>query len=137
MDQETIGSFINKVIDILQSNIYYKKNLIPWIKLIFEKHFSIILNLPTKTLDNFSVIRQLIINRTQYKEKLNYLGNKMNFIFDYYQKIKNNKNLGEENKKEYQPLLEYYESDDEDTIKKNKGKFIFIFLKIFKNLKIN
>ena len=136
MDQETIGSFINKVIDILQSNIYYKKNLIPWIKLIFEKHFSIILNLPTKTLDNFSVIRQLIINRTQYKEKLNYLGNKMNFIFDYYQKIKNNKNLGEENKKEYQPLLEYYESDDEDTIKKNKGKFIFIFLKIFKNLKI-
>ena len=38
---------------------------------------------------------------------------------NHYEK-RDQKTSGEENK-EYEPLLEYYESDDDETIKKNKG----------------
>lgn len=124
MDSELIASFVNKIIDILQSNIYYRKNIIPWIKLIFEKHFPVILNLPIRTIENFNIIKQLISNRTQYKEKLEFLHAKLKFINDYYHEISKNKlpEAETEEKKEYTPLLEYYESDDEETIIKNKGK---------------
>ncbi len=124
MESELIARFVNKIIDILQSNIYYRKNIIPWIKLLFEKHFVIILNLPIKSLENLNVIKQLISNRTQYKEKLEHLHAKLKFINDFYQENNTNKTseLTEE-KKEYSPLLEYYESDDEETIKKNKGNY--------------
>lgn len=121
MDAELIASFVNKIIDILQSNIYYRKNIIPWIRLIFEKHFAIILNLPLRTIENFNIIKQLISNRTQYKEKLENLHAKLKFINDYYHDISKNKPVEIEEKKEYAPLLEYYESDDEETIKRNKG----------------
>lgn len=124
MDSELIARFVNKIIDILQSNIYYRKNIIPWIKIIFEKHFAIILNLPIKIIENLNIIKQLISNRIQYKEKLEYLHAKLKFINDYYQEINKNE-LPEtfEEKKEYSPLLEYYESDDDETVKKNKGNY--------------
>jgi cell shape-determining protein MreC len=128
MDSVLIACFVNKIIDILQSNIYYRKNIIPWIKLIFEKHFAIILNLPLRTIENFNIIKQLISNRTQYKEKLEYLHAKLKFINDYYQEISKNKPIEIEENKEYTPLLIYYESDDEETLMKNKGKFCFLFL---------
>lgn len=143
MNSELIARFINKVIDILQSNIFYKKNLIPWLKLIFEKHFTVIINLPNQTIENFNIIKLLISNRIQYKEKLEHLNKKINLIFDYYEK--NNTNNGSDNNgkyKDYQPLLDYYESDDEESLKKNKGRntlanygiykhiYIFILIKI-------
>ncbi len=127
MDSDLIARFVNKIIDILQSNIYYRKNIIPWIKLIFEKHFAVILNLPLRTIENFNIIKQLISNRTQYKEKLEHLHAKLKFINDYYYENTKNKlteSTEAEEKimnEEYTPLLEYYESDDEDTIKKKKG----------------
>ena len=112
MDSDLIARFVNKIIDILQSNIYYRKNIIPWIKLIFEKHFAVILNLPLRTIENFNVIKKLISNRTQYKEKLEHLQAKLKFINDYYHQNAKNKLPETEEKKEYTPLVEYYESDE-------------------------
>ena len=126
MDEEIIGKFFSKVIDILQSNLYYKKNLIPWIKMIFEKHFKIIINLPPFTLERFNILKELINSRVQYEDRLKSIGSKLNFVFNYYDK-KEQKALNEKDQnKEYQPLLEYYESDDEDTQRKSKGKKIIL-----------
>jgi len=129
MDSELIANFISKIIDILQSNIFYRKNIIPWIKLIFEKHFALILNLPNRSIENFNIIKQLISNRTQYKDKLEKLQGKLKFINDYYfEKSKIRTHPENEEKKEYTPLLEYFESDDEETDIKNKGIIIRFFL---------
>lgn len=123
MDSEIIQKFFGKVIDILQSNLYYKKNLIPWIKLIFEKHFKILINLPKETLERFNILKELINNRTQYEDRLNNLNARLNFVFNYYENRENKQLLSNSNleNKQYEPLLEYYESDDEDTQKKSKG----------------
>jgi hypothetical protein len=128
MDEDIIHKFFSKVIDILQSNLYYKKNLIPWIKIIFEKHFKVLINLPKNTLERFNILKELINSRIQYEEKLNSINNKLNFVFNYFeskeQKSLNNNSNEKVLIKEYQPLLEYYESDDDETIKKTKGKII-------------
>jgi hypothetical protein len=137
MDEDTIRKFFSKVIDILQSNLYYKKNLIPWIKIIFEKHFKVLINLPSNTLERFNILKELINSRIQYEEKLNSINSKLNFVFNYYESkeqksLNENANANEKGLiKEYQPLLEYYESDDDDTLKKKKGKTIYLFLCIF------
>ena len=123
MDSTIIQLFLEKVIDLFQSNSLYSKNILPWLKKIFKYHKFHILSMDNKTIENLNLIKNYIINYTKYYDKFSILKEKLSLIHkEKGDKINiNNSNNNIENNING-PLLTYYESDDEEEIKKEEEK---------------
>ena len=123
MDSTIIQLFLEKVIDLFQSNSLYSKNILPWLKKIFKYHKFHILSMDNKTIENLNLIKNYIINYTKYYDKFSILKEKLSLIHkEKGDKINiNNSNNNIENNING-PLLIYYESDDEEEIKKEEEK---------------
>jgi hypothetical protein len=123
MDSTIIQLFLEKVIDLFQSNSLYSKNILPWLKKIFKYHKFHILSMDNKTIENLNLIKNYIINYTKYYDKFSILKEKLSLIHkEKGDKINiNNSNNNIENNING-PLLTYYESDDEQEIKEEEEK---------------
>ncbi len=123
MDSTIIQLFLEKVIDLFQSNSLYSKNILPWLKKIFKYHKFHILSMDNKTIENLNLIKNYIINYTKYYDKFSILKEKLSLIHkEKGDKINiNNSNNNIDNNIKG-PLLTYYESDDEEEIKKEEEK---------------
>ena len=123
MDSTIIQIFLEKVIDLFQSNSLYSKNILPWLKKIFKYHKFHILSMDNKTIENLNLIKNYIINYTKYYDKFSILKEKLSLIHkEKGDKINiNNSNNNIENNING-PLLTYYESDDEQEIKEEEEK---------------
>ena len=128
MNRDTIEMFFEKVIDLFQSNNFYKKNVVIWIIEIFKYHKFEILSMENKIIKNLNIIKNYITNYTKNYNNLLRIQEKLNIINKYK---KNNNNIQENNnindgnnliKNNNNPLLTYMESDDEEEIEKNKNK---------------
>ena len=128
MNRDTIEMFFEKVIDLFQSNNFYKKNVVIWIIEIFKYHKFEILSMENKIIKNLNIIKNYITNYTKNYNNLLRIQEKLNIINKYK---KNNNNIQENNnindgnnliKNNNNPLLTYMESDDEEEIEKNKIK---------------
>ena len=128
MNRDTIEMFFEKVIDLFQSNNFYKKNVVIWIIEIFKYHKFEILAMENKIIKNLNIIKNYITNYTKNYNNLLRIQEKLNIINKYK---KNNNNIQENNnikdgnnliKNNNNPLLTYMESDDEEEIEKNKNK---------------
>ena len=128
MNRDTIEMFFEKVIDLFQSNNFYKKNVVIWIIEIFKYHKFEILSMENKKIKNLNIIKNYITNYTKNYNNLLRIQEKLNIINKYK---KNNNNIQENNnindgnnliKNNNNPLLTYMESDDEEEIEKNKNK---------------
>ena len=127
MNRDTIEMFFEKVIDLFQSNNFYKKNVVIWIIEIFKYHKFEILSMENKIIKNLNIIKNYITNYTKNYNNLLRIQEKLNIINKYKNNnnIQENKNINNENnliKNNNNPLLTYMESDDEEEIEKNKNK---------------
>ena len=127
MNRDTIEMFFEKVIDLFQSNNFYKKNVVIWIIEIFKYHKFEILSMENKIIKNLNIIKNYISNYTKNYNNLIRIQEKLNIINKYKNNnnIQENKNINNENnliKNNNNPLLTYMESDDEEEIEKNKNK---------------
>ena len=135
MNNDCLGKFIEKSLDIFQSNSFYIKYILPWMQNIikFKK-----INILTKyNIENFVKIQMYIKDKIKcfndlciLKQKMN----KINEIFTPTEKEKSDnflkKHKNEEEKNDlnsnkpiiFEPLLTYYESEDEEEMKENKKK---------------
>lgn len=109
MEKSSVKMFLEKMIDLFQSSSLSKKNTLPWLKAIFENHKYGILSMDKEMFENLAKIRNLIKNYTKYKSNLILLSERMKKI----NKVTDNKKEGID-----EPLLTYYESDEEDNISK-------------------
>ena len=135
MNNDCIEKFIEKSLDIFQSNSYsiYVKSILSWIKNVIK--FKKIYLLSKNNIENLLKIQIYIKDKIkcfnnlsllkQKMEKMNTIlypakGNKDNF----FKKNDNiNNNMENSNKPIiFEPLLTYYESEDEDETKENKIK---------------
>ena len=135
MDDSCITKFIEKSIDIFQSNSFDTRFIIPWIKNILKfKKFHIF---SAKNIQNLQKIQIFIKNRTKYFQNLCLLKQKMNKINQVISPLetqndqkneiflKKNQNLEQKDKNApviFEPILTYYESDDEEEKKKEEIK---------------
>jgi hypothetical protein len=136
MNNDCLSKFIEKSLDIFQSNSFYTKKILPWMKKIIK--FKKIDILAKNNIENL-VKTQLYINDKVkcfsnlciLKQKMN----KINEIFSTNQKekpdnfLKKQKNEEEKNSSSnvikpviFEPLLTYYESEDEDEMKEKEIK---------------
>jgi len=128
MNRDTIEMFFEKVIDLFQSNNFYKKNVVIWIIEIFKYHKFEILSMENKIIKNLNIIKNYIANYTKNYNNLIRLQEKLNVINKYKNNNNNNqKNININdgsniNKNNNNPLLTYMESDDEEEIEENKNK---------------
>ena len=134
MNNDCLGKFIEKSLDIFQSNSYYTKQILPWMKKIIKYKK---VNILTKNnIENLCKIQLYIKDKIKCFNNLCLLKQKMNKIneifcasppsknkSDYFLK-KNDKNDVKNNDKPviFEPLLTYYESDDEEEVKENEIK---------------
>ena len=126
MNRDTIEMFFEKVIDLFQSNNFYKKNVVIWIIEIFKYHKFEILSMENKIIKNLNIIKNYISNYTKNYNNLIRIQEKLNIINKYKNNnnIQENKNINNENnliKNNNNPLLTYMESDDEEEIEKYKN----------------
>ena len=134
MNNDCIGKFIEKSLDIFQSNTFFVKNIILWInKIIKLKKINI---LSKNNIENFNKIQIYIKDKIKCFNNLCLLKQKMNKINKLFCSIKENKDKfikNNENSKEnkeynenkpiiFEPLLTYYESEDEEEKKNNENK---------------
>ena len=123
MDSTIIQLFLEKVIDLFQSNSLYSKNILPWLKKIFKYHKFHILSMDNKTIENLNLIKNYIINYTKYYDKFSILKEKLSLIHkEKGDKININNSNNNLDNNINGPLLTYYESDDEEEIKKEEEK---------------
>jgi hypothetical protein len=135
MNNDCLDKFIEKSLDIFQSNSFYTKQILPWMKKILVlKKIEI---LSKKNVENLAKIQMYIKDKIKcfnnlclLKEKIN----KINKIFspspggitENFLKDKNSKEKKDLNNNKpiiFEPLLTYYESEDEeDKNEKNKMK---------------
>ena len=134
MNNDCLGKFIEKSLDIFQSNSFYTKNILPWIQKIIK--FQKIHILTKNNIENLKKIQIYIQDKIKCFNNLCLLKqkmNKINEIFDSRQKNgdkntflkKNDKDDGVKKNDEpvfFEPLLTYYESDDEEEVKENEIK---------------
>ena len=136
MNSDCLSKFIEKSIDIFQSNSFYTKNIIPWFKKIIK--FKKINILKKNNIENLVKIQMYISDKIKCLNNLCILKqkmNKINAIFSpiskekseiFLKKKKNEEEKNIDNKPViFEPLLTYFESEDEDEkkekeIKKNK-----------------
>ena len=121
MNRDCIEKFIEKSLDIFQSNFYNNKNILIWINKLAKIRKIDILS------SNQEVIRNLIKLQFYIKEKsINYINlcrlkqkiKKINETFSTDQKISDKKEKNEI----IEPLLTYIESEDENEKKQNEIK---------------
>ena len=139
MNTDCLNKFIEKAVDIFQSNSFYSKMILPWLQNILKhKKFEIFRK---KNMENLKKIQIFIKDKIKCFDALCILKHKIgqvNQIFCENKKEKKNIDIKEENNNEkandinnndkpiiFEPLLTYYESEDEDEakmkdIKKNK-----------------
>ena len=127
MNSDCLNKFIEKAVDIFQSNSFYSKMIMPWFKNIL-KHKKLEI-FRKKNIENLKKIQIFIKDKIKCFDALCILKDKIgkiNQIFNQNKndkkEINNNKN-GDDNKPIiFEPLLTYYESEDEDEIKKKEIK---------------
>lgn len=119
MDSLTIQGFVDRIIEVFQSNSVFKRNILPWFQSLFKYHQIEILKMPAKTLVSLSNVQALIKNRTKNYSRLMEIGNKLEFLINN-SKTQNQKKYTNEFTT-YEPLLVYHESDSEEETK-NKIK---------------
>ena len=135
MNNDCLGKFIEKSLDIFQSNSFYIKYILPWMQKIikFKK-----INILTKyNIENFVKIQMYIKDKIKCFNDLCILKQKMNKINEIFTPtekeksdnfLKKHKNEEEKNNLNsnkpiiFEPLLTYYESEDEEEMKENKKK---------------
>jgi hypothetical protein len=117
-DNEILTKFLAKFIDLFQSNVFYKRNIISWLTLLFKYHFFTILTLDKTTLENLKRIQTLIDGRTKNLNKLieveGKLGNLINIFSTTSKTTLNSGEIKPAKEKQYEPLLIYNESDSEE-----------------------
>ena len=139
MNIDCLNKFIEKAVDIFQSNSFYSKMILPWLQNILKhKKFEIFRK---KNIENLKKIQILIKDKIKCFDALCILKHKIekiNQLFCDNKKEKTNLDTKEDNNNNetkdinnndkpiiFEPLLTYYESEDEDEakmkdIKKNK-----------------
>ena len=138
MNTDCLNKFIEKAVDIFQSNSFYSKMILPWLQNILKhKKFEIFRK---KNIENLKKIQIFIKDKIKCFDALCILKHKIekiNQLFCDSKKEKTNFDIKEDNNNEtkdinnndkpiiFEPLLTYYESEDEDeakmkNIKKNK-----------------
>lgn len=135
MNNDCLGKFLEKSVDIFQSNSFFIKFLIPWIQTIFK--FKKIELLSKNNIENLSKLQEYIKDKIKCFNNLCIIKEKMNKINDTFNVYPNKKSENflkkekNQNEKEYlndnkpiifEPLLTYYESEDEGETEKNKIK---------------
>ena len=129
MNSDCLNKFIEKAVDIFQSNSFYSKMIIPWFQNIL-KHKKLEI-FRKKNIENLKKIQIFIKDKIKCFDSLCVLKHKIgkiNQIFCDNNKEKkpiNNDNDNDNKPVIFEPLLTYYESEDEDEaknkeIKKNK-----------------
>ena len=139
MNTDCLNKFIEKAVDIFQSNSFYSKMILPWLQNILKhKKFEIFRK---KNIENLKKIQIFIKDKIKCFDALCILKHKIekiNQLFCDNKKEKTNLDIKEDNNNNeskdinnndkpiiFEPLLTYYESEDEDEakmkdIKKNK-----------------
>ena len=130
MNSDCLNKFIEKAVDIFQSNSFYSKMIIPWFqKILKHKKLEIFRK---KNIENLKKIQIFIKDKIKCFDSLCILKHKIGKINQIFcdnnkeKKAINNNNDNNNNKPViFEPLLTYYESEDEDEaknkeIKKNK-----------------
>jgi len=139
MNIDCLNKFIEKAVDIFQSNSFYSKMILPWLQNILKhKKFEIFRK---KNIENLKKIQIFIKDKIKCFDALCILKHKIekiNQLFCDNKKEKTNLDTKEDNNNNktkdvnnndkpiiFEPLLTYYESEDEDEakmkdIKKNK-----------------
>ena len=130
MNNDCLGKFIEKSLDIFQSNSFYTKQILQWMKKIFiYKKIEI---LSKNNIENLMKIQMYIKDKIKcfnnlclLKVKINKINKMFNISNDQNSEkfLKNDKKINDNNKPIiFEPLLTYYESEDEDEINENKVK---------------
>ena len=139
MSTDCLNKFIEKAVDIFQSNSFYSKMILPWLQNILKhKKFEIFRK---KNIENLKKIQIFIKDKIKCFDALCILKHKIekiNQLFCDNKKEKTHLDIKEDNNINetkdinnndkpiiFEPLLTYYESEDEDEakmkdIKKNK-----------------
>ena len=135
MNSDCLGKFLEKSVDIFQSNSFYAKMIIPWFQNILRyKKLEIFRK---KNIENLKKIQIYIKDKIKCFDALCILKtkiNKINQIFCENKKDKKNFEIKKDESNDqndndkpiiFKPLLTYYESEDEDEtklkdMKKNK-----------------
>ena len=135
MNSDCLGKFLEKSVDIFQSNSFYAKMIMPWFQNILRyKKLEIFRK---KNIENLKKIQIYIKDKIKCFDALCILKtkiNKINQIFCENKKDKKNLEIKKDEPNEqndndkpiiFKPLLTYYESEDEDEtklkdMKKNK-----------------
>ena len=135
MNSDCLGKFLEKSVDIFQSNSFYAKMIMPWFQNIIRyKKLEIFRQ---KNIENLKKIQLYIKDKIKCFDALCILKtkiNKINQIFCENKKDKKNFEIKKDESNEqngndkpiiFKPLLTYYESEDEDEtklkdMKKNK-----------------
>ena len=127
MNSDCLNKFIEKAVDIFQSNSFYSKMIMPWFKNIL-KHKKLEI-FRKKNIENLKKIQIFIKDKIKCFDALCILKHKIgkiNQIFNQNKKekkeINNNKNDDDNKPIIFEPLLTYYESEDEDEIKNKEIK---------------
>ena len=136
MNNDCLGKFIEKSLDIFQSNSFYTKYIIPWMQNILK--FKKINILTKNNIENLIKIQMYIKDKIKCFNNLCLLKQKMKKINEIFaapqaagasdQFLKNKKNEEEKNNIDnnkpviFEPLLTYYESEDEEEVKEKKIK---------------
>ena len=129
MNSDCLNKFIEKAVDIFQSNSFYSKMIIPWFKNIL-KHKKLEI-FRKKNIENLKKIQIFIKDKIKCFDSLCILKHKIGKINQIFcdnnkeKKAINNDNDNNNKPVIFEPLLTYYESEDEDEaknkeIKKNK-----------------
>jgi hypothetical protein len=118
METEILRGFISKLIEVFQSNAFFKRNILPWLQFLFKYHQLEIINLPAKTLVSLRSIQTLIRNRTKNFDRLLEVSSKVENLMNNF---KSKAPVKEEKFQNYEPLLVYNESDDEDEKKEKEN----------------
>ena len=133
MNSDCLLKFIEKSVDIFQSNSFYSKMLLPWLKnVIKHKKLEIFRK---KNIENLKKIQVFIKDKIKCFDALCVLKHKIekiNQIFcenkNKYPEINKEKNNDEKNNINddkpiiFEPLLTYYESEDEEETKMKEMK---------------
>ena len=135
MNSDCLGKFLEKSVDIFQSNSFYAKMIIPWFQNILRyKKLEIFRQ---KNIENLKKIQIYIKDKIKCFDALCILKTKINKINQIFCENKNDKKNIDIKKDEtidknendkpiiFKPLLTYYESEDEEEtklkdMKKNK-----------------
>ncbi|MCQ2818654.1 MAG: hypothetical protein MJ252_15415, partial [archaeon] len=113
MDISIIKIFIEKSIDLFQTNNLRKKNIHKWLKYIIDyKKIEILSSKDKELMRNLNTLQSLIENYTKHLEILFSLDKKFNIA------LKGIKNRKEDGTNEI-PLINYIESDEEEEIQRN------------------